>query len=65
VQEVAAYLKVSKGTVRHWCLKATLPAFKIGREWQIYKKELDRMIRQSSCGSDEVNEQLRALTHHR
>ena len=38
VEEVAAYLKVSKNTVRRWCLKGKLPAFKIEREWRIQER---------------------------
>ena len=58
VEEVAAYLKVSNSTIRRWCLKAKLPAFKIEREWRIHKKELDRLIRQSSCGPGKAEEDL-------
>jgi excisionase family DNA binding protein len=58
VEEVATYLKVSKNTVRRWCLKGKLPGFKIEREWRIYKKELERVIRQSSCGQEKMAETL-------
>ncbi len=57
VDEVATYLKVSKNTVRRWCVKGKLPAFKIEREWRIYKKELEKVIQQSSYGQDKVQEQ--------
>jgi excisionase family DNA binding protein len=58
VEEVAIYLKVSKNTVRRWCLKGKLPGFKIEREWRIYKKELEQVIRQSSCGPEKSAETL-------
>ena len=70
VEEVAAYLKVSKNTVRRWCVKGKLPAFKIEREWRIYREDLERVIRQSSygqeqlpafAGTDTKNESLRAM----
>ncbi|MFQ5855189.1 MAG: helix-turn-helix domain-containing protein [Anaerolineae bacterium] len=48
VEEAADYLKVSKTTIRRWCIREQLPAFKIGREWRIYKKELERVIQRSS-----------------
>ena len=54
VEEVAAYLKVSKNTIRRWCVKGKLPAFKIEREWRIYREDLERVIRQSSYGQDKV-----------
>ncbi len=45
-EEVAELLSVSVDTVRNWCTrkKDTLPAFKIGREWRIEKKDLDKFI---------------------
>lgn len=35
VDEVAAYLRVSRSTVWRWCQAKRVPAFKIGREWRI------------------------------
>lgn len=35
VEEVAAYLRVSRTTVWRWCQAKKVPAFKIGREWRI------------------------------
>lgn len=52
VEEAADYLKVSKTTIRRWCVREQLPAFKIGREWRISKKELDRVIQRSSRGQE-------------
>jgi excisionase family DNA binding protein len=54
VAEVAAYLKVSQPTARRWCARKKLPAFKIGREWRIDKKELDRVIQRLSHVMDEA-----------
>ena len=48
VEEAADYLKVSRTTIRRWCVQEALPAFKFGREWRISKQELDRLIRRSS-----------------
>lgn len=58
VEEVAIYLKVSQGTIRRWCLRAKIPAFKIEREWRIYKKDLERVIRQSSCGPEKLTDDM-------
>ena len=41
VAEVAQYLKVSRFTVWRWCKQGKLPAFKVGREWRIYRSVLD------------------------
>jgi excisionase family DNA binding protein len=53
VAEVAAYLKVSQPTIRRWCARKKLPAFRIGREWRIDKKELDRVIQRLSLDVDD------------
>ena len=58
VAEVAAYLKVSKVTVKRWCSRKKLPAFKIGREWRIDKKEFELMIQRSGQEPDEVQESM-------
>lgn len=59
VEEAADYLKVSKTTIRRWCVREKLPAFKIGREWRIHKKELERAIQRSSRVTDEAKEPTR------
>ncbi len=40
VQEVAAYLRVSRVTVWRWCQQGILPAFRIGRNWRIRRDVL-------------------------
>lgn len=56
VEEAADYLKVSKITIRRWCVRGKLPAFKIGREWRICKQELEQAIQQSSSGYEEEHD---------
>lgn len=44
IDEVAAYLKVSKRTI--YCLAASgkLPAFKLGDTWRFRRADLDQLI---------------------
>ncbi|MGQ9674713.1 MAG: helix-turn-helix domain-containing protein [Chloroflexota bacterium] len=44
VKEAAAYLKATPNTITIWCRAGQLPAIKIGRQWRISRKELDRMV---------------------
>ena len=40
LEEAAAFLKVTYGTVLRWAKEGTLPAFKIGRRWRVYGRDL-------------------------
>lgn len=44
VDEVAAYLRVSRSTVWRWCQSKKVPAFKIGREWRISWPVLEEIV---------------------
>ena len=44
VEETAAYLRVTKGTIWRWCRSGKLPATKIGHQWRIRRDELEDMI---------------------
>lgn len=46
VQEVAAYLKVSRGTVWRWCNEGRLIAFKAGHGWRIHRAAVEKMMGQ-------------------
>ena len=46
VDDVAALFKVSRMTIWRWCNSGRLPAFKIGREWRIHRRELDALVQQ-------------------
>jgi excisionase family DNA binding protein len=51
VQEIAAYLKVSRSTVWRWCNTKKIPAFKVGRSWRISRVALDQFIEEGSLQS--------------
>lgn len=40
VNEVATYLRVSRVTVWRWCQRGIVPAFQVGRNWRIRRKDL-------------------------
>ena len=44
VHEVAALLKVKESTVRTWINDATLRAVKLGREWRVSVRDLERFV---------------------
>jgi len=52
VQEVAAYLKLSRTTVWRWCSEGKLQAFKVGRGWRIHRAEVERLVGREVCGGN-------------
>jgi len=46
VEEMAKFFGVSHKTVWEWCQGGKLPAFKIGKEWNVRQSDLQRMISQ-------------------
>ncbi len=40
LQEAADYLKVSYSSMLRWVTKGTFPAFKVGKFWRIYGRDL-------------------------
>jgi len=45
IEEAAAYLGVTKDTVRNWIRKTDIPAHKIGKLWKFKRSELDSWIK--------------------
>ena len=45
VDQVAAYLQVSKRTVYNMAAAGELPAAKVGDQWRFYRPEIDRWLR--------------------
>lgn len=44
IDEVAAYLRLHPLTVRRLAREGILPAYKVGRRWQIGRADLERWI---------------------
>jgi len=51
VEEIAAYLGVSKDTIYAWISKRSMPASRIGRFWKFKAEEIDKWVR-TGCSSD-------------
>lgn len=43
--EVAAYLKLSQRTAWRWCKDGRLPAFKVGHQWRVARRDLEKFVR--------------------
>lgn len=55
VEEIAAYLGVSKDTIYGWISKREMPAHKVGRLWKFKSDEVDTWVRAGKA-SDEGDE---------
>lgn len=51
VNEIAAYLSVSKDTVYAWISGKGMPAHRVGRFWRFQRAEVDTWVK--SGGADE------------
>jgi len=45
VEEAAAYLGVTKETIRNWIKKTDIPAHRIGKLWKFKRSELDEWVK--------------------
>lgn len=45
IEEAAAYLGVTKDTIRNWIRKKSIPAHKIGKLWKFKRSELDEWVK--------------------
>lgn len=45
INEAAAYLGVTKDTIRNWIKKSDMPAHKIGKLWKFKRSELDVWVK--------------------
>jgi excisionase family DNA binding protein len=46
IEEVAAYMRVSRFTVYRLAKDHSMPATRIGRQWRFQKEEIDRWMRE-------------------
>src|SRR5262245_56027040 len=46
VEEVAAFLRVSPWTIRHWCCQRKIPFHRVGRSIRFHKTEIERFFKQ-------------------
>lgn len=45
IEDVAAYMRVSRFTVYRLAKDRVIPATKVGRQWRFEKEEIDRWVR--------------------
>ena len=57
-EKLAKFFGVTKQTVRGWCKKGKLPAFKIGKEWKIRVTDLQKVIDREVRMHDEKSSRL-------
>jgi excisionase family DNA binding protein len=43
-RDVARYLKMTEGTIRHWVMKDEVPCFKIGASVRFSRKQIDKWL---------------------
>jgi len=56
-EKLAKFFHVTKQTVREWCKKGKIPAFKIGKEWKIRVVDLRKTIDQKTHHRDKKESQ--------
>jgi excisionase family DNA binding protein len=44
IEELSAYLKVSKSTLYQMAQKRTIPASKVGKHWRFHKATIERWL---------------------
>ena len=45
IDELAAYLKMSKSTLYHFARNGTVPGVKVGRHWRFHKDAIDAWMK--------------------
>lgn len=51
IEELSAYLKISKSTLYKLVREGKVPCRKIGRHWRFRKRAIDRWLEETPCGS--------------
>ncbi len=66
VDQVAAYLQLSKRTVYNMAAAGDLPAAKVGDQWRFYRPEIDRWLvglSRANVGDSTPVEPIEGATH--
>lgn len=56
VEEIAAYLGVSKETIYRWVEKQKIPARRVGKFWKFKPSEIDEWIRSGAASTGVFSE---------
>ena len=57
LEEVAAYLRLSKDTVYRMAQNGKIPAAKVGAQWRFQRQEVDEWLKANRTGRSFKNEQ--------
>jgi excisionase family DNA binding protein len=52
VEDIAAYLGVSKDTIYAWIAKMNMPAHRVGRFWKFQKSEVDLWVKDGGANEN-------------
>ena len=58
VDEIAAYLGISKESVYKWLEKRKIPAHRIGKLWKFQPSEVDDWVRKGGATPNQQNNEL-------
>jgi excisionase family DNA binding protein len=58
VEEIAAYLGVSRDTVYAWINKKNMPSHRVGRLWKFKTEEVDSWVRSGGAADQDVVESI-------
>jgi excisionase family DNA binding protein len=47
IDDLAAYLKLSKSTIYKLCAEGKIPGQKIGRHWRFHRESIDEWLKRS------------------
>ena len=61
VEEIAAYLGVSKDTIYDWISDKRMPAHKIVRLWKFKQEEVDEWVRNGGAASNSESKRSEKL----
>lgn len=64
VDEMAAYLGVSKDTVYAWVTTKGMPGYKVGRFWKFKREDVDGWVRDGGASASGSEEELKEKTDH-
>lgn len=56
VDDIAAYLGITRDTIYTWIAKKDLPAHRAGRFWKFKREEVDEWVRWGGADDKDANE---------
>jgi excisionase family DNA binding protein len=63
VDEITAYLGVSRDTIYNWISQKGLPAHRLGRLWKFKRDEVDAWVRQGGASEPDSGQAAARAAH--